>query len=82
MGNALAQLWTGMQTGFMAFDILMQAILHLCTWSERTAKSFAEEAEEDRQAKQAERRLAMGITPDADSVVTKAKKPKATTQEE
>lgn len=82
MGKALAQLWMGLQTAFGAFDILMQAVLHLCTWAERTSKSFAEEAEEDRIAKQAERRLAMGITPEATEVVAKAKKAKATTQEE
>ena len=62
MGKALAQLWVGFTTLFMAFDILAKAILHLCTWSERTAKSFAEEAEEDRLLKAAERRAQLLAT--------------------
>ena len=63
MGKALGQLWTAFGTLFGAFNILALAINHLCVWGERTAKSFAEEAEEDRIAKAAERAALLGLTP-------------------
>lgn len=66
MGKSLAQMWVGLTTLFSAFDILAKAILHLCTWAERTSKSFAEEAEEDRLIKQAERRATLGLTVNAE----------------
>lgn len=63
MGKMLQQAWLALTTGFMALEILMKAILHLCEWSEATAGAFKDEAADDRIAKQAERKAAMGIKP-------------------
>lgn len=79
MGKALGQLWTAFSTLFGAFNVLAMAINHLCVWGERTAKSFAEEAEEDRLIKAQERKLLMGITdtPAIENAVVKVPKAKA-----
>ena len=62
MGKALQQLWLGLGTMFKAFEVLMLAVLHLCTWAEATAATFEDEAKDDRIAKAQARRIAMGIT--------------------
>lgn len=62
MGKALAQLWAALTTLFAAFEVLARAVMHLCEWSEATAGAFKDEAADDRAAKQAERKAAMGIT--------------------
>lgn len=83
MGKALGQLWTAFGTLFGAFNILALAINHLCVWGERTAKSFAEEAEEDRLIKAQERAELLGMATPALAIASPvARKPKATTAKE
>lgn len=88
MGKALGQLWLAFQTLFGAFNVLAMAINHLCVWGERTAKSFAEEAEEDRLIKAAERAelLGMGLAEKAGQALAiaapVARKAKATASKE
>lgn len=73
MGKSLKQMFAAFTTAFVAIEILMQAVLHLCVWAEATSGAFEDEAKQDREAKAAERKLALGITPEADTAVAKAK---------
>lgn len=61
MGKTLQQAWLAFTTAFIALEVLMRAVLHLCTWAEATAGAFEDEASDDRKAKAAARRLSMGV---------------------
>jgi len=68
MGKSFRQMFSAFTTAFVAIEVLMQAVLHLCTWAEATAGAFEDEAKLEREAKASASKLAMLGTPDVPAI--------------
>jgi len=55
MFNMFTQLFSSITVFFTAWEKLAKAILHLCTWAEKAAEAYADEATIEREAKLAVR---------------------------
>ena len=69
MGKTLQQAWVAFTTAFMALEILMKAVLHLCNWAEQTAGAFEDESRIDRLAKKKAAEAVNGVQLPVDAPV-------------